>query len=254
MDDAEQADELRVQATERRSAAIAARTAFGQLVGRGRSVAAVVPARHRRLLVVMQVGRDLAGVDEREPDAGVGQLVPQRLAERPLGRLRRAVDGGVGEGAHRRAGGDDRDVTVPGGDHRLQRRTDGPDGPEPVDRRHPLDQLRRQLAERAVVGDAGIGDDQLQPAGRGDEARDRRLDRRAVGDVARQRGRDRCRAARAPVAPARRPSAPPGRSSRLAPPAHARAPARFRSRRPSRAHACRLRPPRGEPNPLTWAS
>ncbi len=186
MDDAEQADEPRVGD----GAAVGGdggEDRVGEAVGRGRSVAAVVPGGHRRLLVVVQVGGDLARVDEREADAGAVELVPQRLAERSLRRLRRAVDGGVGEGAHRRAGGDDHDVAAAGGDHRLQRRAHGPDGAEPVDRGHLLDPLGRQRAERAVVGDAGVGDDQLQPAGLAHEALDRLGDRRARGDVARQR-------------------------------------------------------------------
>jgi hypothetical protein len=57
---------------------------------------------------------------------------------------------------------------------------------QPVDLSHPLGQLDVLVAERSVVGDPGVGDRQLQPAGLLDEPRDRVLHLAAVAHVGRQ--------------------------------------------------------------------
>ena len=68
----------------------------------------------------------------------------------------------------------------------LEASPDGVDRPEHVDRDHLLGSLDRHLHERPVVGDARVGDDEIEATGQLDELRDSRLDGCAVGDVARQ--------------------------------------------------------------------
>ena len=123
--------------TARRSRSTARSTVGGQPVGaRGRS-AALVPVRQRVLLVVVQRGGDLAREHGRDRDAGAAQLVPQRLGEAALGRLRRAV---ARRPRERAAGRRRRRRSRRGHGARstrcAERRVDRVDGPEPVDARH----------------------------------------------------------------------------------------------------------------------
>jgi hypothetical protein len=112
-----------------------------------------------------------------------GELVPQRLGVRALGRLRRAVGGGARERAQAGAARDDDDVAATGAEQVRQRRLDRVDRAEPVDARHLLDVLDRLLGDALVVGEPGVGDEEVDAAGLAREALDRRLDLGAVADV-----------------------------------------------------------------------
>ena len=63
---------------------------------------------------------------------------------------------------------------------------DGVERAEPVHARHRLDVGQRLVAERAVVGDAGVGDEEVEAAGLRDEALEGVVDRAFVADVAGQ--------------------------------------------------------------------
>jgi hypothetical protein len=73
------------------------------------------------------------------------------------------------------------------GPTRWPSRVDRVDGPEPVDPRHALDELDVLLGERAVVRDARVGDDEIEPAGLLDEPRDGGRHLLAIADVGGQR-------------------------------------------------------------------
>ena len=122
--------------------------------GARRARAAAVPVGHAVLLVVVQVRRDLAGVDGRQRDARAAQLVAQRLGEHPLRGLRAAVDRGPRERAQRRAGGHDDDVPVRAVEQVRQAEVDGAQRAVPVDLAHLQLLLERLVAIRAVVRDA----------------------------------------------------------------------------------------------------
>ena len=143
-----------------------------------------MPVRQQLALVVSKRGGDLAGVHERERDARAAQLVPQRLAEHALGGLRGPVHGGPGKRAVAGARGHDHDLALGAIQQVGQRGVHGVDGAEPVHRGHALDGGQVHCPERPVGRDTGVGHDEVEPAGGGDEAIDRRGHRSRVGHVA----------------------------------------------------------------------
>jgi len=160
--------------------------AGGQLARSGCLRAAAMPVGQSVELVVVQCGGDLAGVHQRERHARTAQLVPQRLAEHALGRLGGAVYGCPGERAVGGARGEQHDVALGAVEQVGQRGVDGVDGAQPVHPRHALDGGQVHLAERPVGGHAGVGDDQVEAAGRGDEGLDGGGDGVGIGHIARQ--------------------------------------------------------------------
>ena len=126
------------------------------------------------------------GIDGRHRDSGPRQLVAQRLGEAAVGGLGRAVDGAPGERAQAGARRDDDDVPARAVAHVAERGADRVDRAEHVDPHHLLGVLDRLVEEGPVVGEPGVGDEQLDAARLLDEALDGCRDRVAVGDVGRQ--------------------------------------------------------------------
>ena len=123
-----------------------------------------VPVRHVVQLVVVERGLDLARVDGRDRHAGAVQLVAERLGEAALRGLGAVVDGRGREAAHAAAGRDHHDVAAAALEHARERRPDGVDRAEPVHVVHVACLVERQLRERPVVGDAGVGDEHVDVA------------------------------------------------------------------------------------------
>ena len=124
------------------------------------------------------VSRTSGGVDPRhvrraDGDAEVRDLQSQRVGEvldARLGRVVRRQPRRRGERGQRRH---DQHIAPPLDDRR-QRGAHGVEDAEHVDVQHPLERLRIDLQHRAVAGDAGVGDDDVDAAEAFDGLRRRR--------------------------------------------------------------------------------
>ncbi|HVE78493.1 MAG TPA: hypothetical protein VNA89_06515, partial [Gemmatimonadaceae bacterium] len=135
------------------------------------------------LLVAHHVGVYPAGVRGADLHPLVRDLEPQRVAELLDAALRRRVGRDPRHRGHRRRRGDEQVVAAPGR-HLRQRRRHGAHDADEVDLDHPRQRRHRRDRQRAVVGDAGVGDDDVDPAERLYRPVHGALERPLIGDVA----------------------------------------------------------------------
>ncbi len=130
---------------------------------------------------------DHAGLDQRHLDALVvvhlAELLAQRFADRGRGPLRRRVErSGQGAAAGDRAG--DQVVAVAALEHVGEGRPDRQGRAEHVRQHHRVPVLGRFLEESAGRPEAGVGEDDVDPAEPLDRRRGERLVLVPLGDVA----------------------------------------------------------------------
>ena len=125
----------------------------------------------------------MPGRDDVHRDAARRHLARQRLGEPDQPGLRRGVVGlpGVAHLADHRADGDDAAAALL--QHRPHRRLRQREGRGQVGRDHRVPVVALHPHQQLIAGDAGVADDDVEPAVPLDDRRRQLLERRRVGDV-----------------------------------------------------------------------
>ena len=134
-----------------------------------------------------EVGGDPARADVRAADSPLAQLVVERARETDLRELRRAVDGLERQAAEACHGRDGDEVGLPALEQVRQRRARRVDRSLDVHVDHLVEVLRRELEERAVGADPGVGDEDVQASEPLDGVLHDAFEVGRVADVARTR-------------------------------------------------------------------
>ena len=132
-------------------------------IGHGSLSEHAVERRRLGLLVAHQVGVDPRRMHGADAHALVGDLEPQRVAERLDAGLRRRVGGQTRQHGERRRRGDDAHVAAARDDVR-QGGGDGTDDADEVDVDRAHDDLDRAHRDRVVVRHAGVRHDDVDAA------------------------------------------------------------------------------------------